>query len=138
MPAGTGAAGDAGVQENPQQQQQPGDLGCSEEVTVALVLTRPVQQPPTVAEGGGPQVPNYKAFRRRGERQLGGQQQQQGVLAVELVAAEAPHLAGPDIDTFLRCVSGVCVLGRGGGRAKCGGSRSGLLKMQCHKRPGVF
>jgi hypothetical protein len=26
------------------------------------------------------------------------------VLAVELVAAEAPHLAGPDIDTFLRCV----------------------------------
>jgi hypothetical protein len=24
------------------------------------------------------------------------------VLAVELVAAEAPHLQGPDIDTFLR------------------------------------
>lgn len=92
-----------------QQQQQQQDLGCSEQITVQLCLTTPVQRPAVVSVGDQ-QVPNFKAFRRRDQAQ---QQQQQGQQeqgqqqrpippAVDLVVADAQNLQGADIDTFLR------------------------------------
>jgi hypothetical protein len=92
-----GAQGSAAAQ-----QQEDGEgLGYNTEVIVPLCVSDHLPPPVTVAQGGGAEVPNYKAFRRREDWQ-GDQQQQQQVVAIDLVAVDAPHLQGPDTDTFLR------------------------------------
>jgi hypothetical protein len=68
---------------------------------VQLIAPVHIQQPQMVAVGGGPEVPNFKAFRRKGQGQQ-QQQQQQAAPRVGLVPLEAPRLQGADIDAFLR------------------------------------
>lgn len=138
-----GSADGAGLQglgTGTEQQQVQQGLGCSTQVVVPLCVSTPQQQHQrNGAVGGGPQVPNYKAFRRRGE----AQQQQQQVVVVDLVAADAAHLQGPDIDTFLRWVGvykWVCQVGRGvcgrkppgaGGGGRWQGGKEGGNHTQC-------
>jgi hypothetical protein len=96
----------AGQQQEQEQQEGPGG---SIEVTVDLIGPVLVQQPQLVAVGGGPEVPNFKAFRRKGQGQGQQQQQQQGP-RLDLVPLEAPRLQGADIDAFLRWGGGWTML----------------------------